>query len=157
VHKLEKKNVVFTKDGAKVGVKEISAEKYADKTQRAFVNTWNAAQDGYVGGVGRCGDGAERRWTDVIQVDGEATIKAVFAHTCCLRATRTPGSAIEIWRFGDFPLLQASHGNFLGYLDRGRKGFGWLLGDTSMNGNKIPWSFIGRGTLFAKLRRRVRM
>jgi hypothetical protein len=46
VHKLEKKNVVFTKDGAKVGVKEISAEKYADKTQRAFVNTWNAAQDG---------------------------------------------------------------------------------------------------------------
>lgn len=45
VHKLEKKNVVFTKDGAKVGVKEISAEKYADKTQRAFVNTWNAAQD----------------------------------------------------------------------------------------------------------------
>lgn len=46
VHKLEKKNVVFTKDGAKVGVKEMSAEKYADKTQRAFVKTWNAAQDG---------------------------------------------------------------------------------------------------------------
>jgi len=46
VHKLEKKNVVFTKDGAKVGVKEVSAEKYADKTQRAFVKTWNAAQDG---------------------------------------------------------------------------------------------------------------
>jgi hypothetical protein len=46
VHKLEKKNVVFTKDGAKVGVKEISAEKYADKTQKAFVKTWNAAQDG---------------------------------------------------------------------------------------------------------------
>jgi hypothetical protein len=47
VHKLEKKNVVFTKDGAKVGVKEVSAESYADKTQRAFVKTWNAAQDGY--------------------------------------------------------------------------------------------------------------
>ncbi|KAF1916323.1 hypothetical protein BDU57DRAFT_496841 [Ampelomyces quisqualis] len=46
LHKLEKKNVVFTKDGAKVGVKEISAEKYADQTQRAFVKTWNAAQDG---------------------------------------------------------------------------------------------------------------
>ncbi|KAF2735419.1 hypothetical protein EJ04DRAFT_511822 [Polyplosphaeria fusca] len=46
VHKLEKKNVVFTKDGMKVGVKEMSAEKYADKTQRAFVKTWNAAQDG---------------------------------------------------------------------------------------------------------------
>jgi hypothetical protein len=46
VHKLEKKNVVFTKDGAKVGVKEISAENYADSTQKAFVKTWNAAQDG---------------------------------------------------------------------------------------------------------------
>lgn len=43
---MEKKNVVFTKDGAKVGVKEMNAEAYADKTQRAFVKTWNAAQDG---------------------------------------------------------------------------------------------------------------
>lgn len=42
---MEKKNVVFTKDGAKVGVKEVSAEAYADKTQKAFVKTWNAAQD----------------------------------------------------------------------------------------------------------------
>lgn len=46
MHKLGKKNVVFTKDGAKVGVKEISAEKYADKTQKAFVKTWTTAQDG---------------------------------------------------------------------------------------------------------------
>ncbi|KAF1848217.1 uncharacterized protein K460DRAFT_364187 [Cucurbitaria berberidis CBS 394.84] len=46
VKKMEKKNVLFTKDGAKVGVKEVSAEAYADKTQRAFVKTWNAAQDG---------------------------------------------------------------------------------------------------------------
>ena len=45
VRKMEKKNVVLTKDGAKVGVKEVSAEDYADKTQRAFVKTWNAAQD----------------------------------------------------------------------------------------------------------------
>ena len=43
---MEKKNVVFTKDGAKVGVKEVSAEQYADKTQKAFINTWNAAHDG---------------------------------------------------------------------------------------------------------------
>jgi hypothetical protein len=49
VRKMEKKNVVFTKDGAKVGVKEVNTEKYADKQQRAFVKTWNAAQDGYVG------------------------------------------------------------------------------------------------------------
>jgi hypothetical protein len=46
VNKLEKKNVVFTKDGMRVGVKEMSAERYADKTQRAFVKTWNAAQEG---------------------------------------------------------------------------------------------------------------
>ncbi|KAF1941735.1 hypothetical protein EJ02DRAFT_454853 [Clathrospora elynae] len=46
VKKMEKKNVVFTKDGAKVGVKEVSTERYTDKTQRAFVKTWNAAQEG---------------------------------------------------------------------------------------------------------------
>ena len=42
--KLEKKNIVFSKDGAKVGVKEVNAEDYTDRTQRAFVKTWNAAQ-----------------------------------------------------------------------------------------------------------------
>jgi hypothetical protein len=31
--KLEKKNVVFTKDGMKVGVKELKNERYVDKTQ----------------------------------------------------------------------------------------------------------------------------
>jgi hypothetical protein len=46
VKKMEKKNVVFTKDGAKVGVKEVRAEDYADRTQKMFVKTWNAAQDG---------------------------------------------------------------------------------------------------------------
>jgi hypothetical protein len=45
VRKMGKKNVVFTNDGLKVGVREVSAEQYADKTQRAFVNTWNAAQE----------------------------------------------------------------------------------------------------------------
>lgn len=34
VHKMEKKNIVFSKDGARVGVKEVNAEEYADKTQR---------------------------------------------------------------------------------------------------------------------------
>ena len=46
VRKMEKKNVVFTKDGARVGVKELSAEQAADRTQRAFVKTWNTAQEG---------------------------------------------------------------------------------------------------------------
>lgn len=31
---MEKKNVMFTKDGMKVGVKEMSEEEYADRTQR---------------------------------------------------------------------------------------------------------------------------
>lgn len=31
---MEKKNIVFTKDGMKVGVKEVKDEDYADKTQR---------------------------------------------------------------------------------------------------------------------------
>lgn len=34
IHKMEKKNIVFTKDGARVGVKEMRAEDYADRTQR---------------------------------------------------------------------------------------------------------------------------
>ncbi|KAF2747153.1 hypothetical protein M011DRAFT_403016 [Sporormia fimetaria CBS 119925] len=45
VRKLEKKNINFSKDGAKVGVKEMAAEDYADRTQRAFVSTWNAAKE----------------------------------------------------------------------------------------------------------------
>ena len=32
--KMEKKNIAFTKDGMKVGVKEVKVEDYADKTQR---------------------------------------------------------------------------------------------------------------------------
>lgn len=31
---MEKKNVMFTKDGMKVGVKEMSEEEVADRTQR---------------------------------------------------------------------------------------------------------------------------
>ena len=54
--KMEKKNILFTKDGAKVSVKEVSAEDYADKTQRAFVKTWNAAQEElYAWKPTRCG------------------------------------------------------------------------------------------------------
>lgn len=32
--KLETKNVTFTKDGMKVGIKEVKTEKYVDQTQR---------------------------------------------------------------------------------------------------------------------------
>ncbi|KAK8151880.1 hypothetical protein IWX90DRAFT_490084 [Phyllosticta citrichinensis] len=38
--KMEKKNVTFTKDGMKVGVKQRSTEDYADKTQSYLVKAW---------------------------------------------------------------------------------------------------------------------
>jgi hypothetical protein len=37
---MEKKNVSFTKDGMKVGVKEMSEEEYADRTQRCVFFTF---------------------------------------------------------------------------------------------------------------------
>lgn len=62
VRKMEKKNVVFTKDGAKVAVKEVRAEDYADRTQKAFVKTWNAAQgEGSSGQSSRSSSSAEKR------------------------------------------------------------------------------------------------
>ncbi|KAH0400869.1 hypothetical protein KCU89_g4748, partial [Aureobasidium melanogenum] len=42
---MEKKNVMFTKDGMKVGVKEMSEEEYADRTQRCVFFTSNLARD----------------------------------------------------------------------------------------------------------------
>jgi len=43
VKKMEKKNVLFTKDGMKVGVKEVKSEAYADKTQSVLVKAWSYA------------------------------------------------------------------------------------------------------------------
>jgi len=43
---MQKKNISFTKDGGlRVGVKEVRAEDYEDSTQRAFVKTWNLANE----------------------------------------------------------------------------------------------------------------
>ncbi|KAL1640149.1 hypothetical protein SLS58_007263 [Diplodia intermedia] len=39
--KMEKKNIVFSKDGMKVGVKEVNDEDYADRTQSLFVKAWS--------------------------------------------------------------------------------------------------------------------
>ncbi|MCJ1373856.1 hypothetical protein MMC20_005086 [Loxospora ochrophaea] len=39
--KMEKKNVVLTKDGMRVGVKEVKEEKYVDKTQSMLIKAWN--------------------------------------------------------------------------------------------------------------------
>lgn len=39
--KMEKKNIVLTKDGVKVGVKEVRNEEYVDKTQSVLMKAWN--------------------------------------------------------------------------------------------------------------------
>ncbi|KAI9801661.1 MAG: hypothetical protein M1833_002343 [Piccolia ochrophora] len=41
---LEKKNVLFTKDGMKVGVKEVNNENYVDQTQNMIVKAWNLSK-----------------------------------------------------------------------------------------------------------------
>ncbi|KAM0245590.1 hypothetical protein ACHAQJ_010516 [Trichoderma viride] len=41
--RMGKKNVVFTKDGVRVGVKHMQNEKYVDKTQSYVVKAWNLA------------------------------------------------------------------------------------------------------------------
>ncbi|KAL8811784.1 MAG: hypothetical protein Q9200_001516 [Gallowayella weberi] len=39
--KMEKKDIVFTKDGMRVGVKEVGREGYVDRTQSILVKAWN--------------------------------------------------------------------------------------------------------------------
>jgi hypothetical protein len=39
--KLESKHVSLTKDGLRVGVKELKSEMYVDKTQGFLVKAWN--------------------------------------------------------------------------------------------------------------------
>jgi len=39
--KLESKNVVFTKDGLRVGVRDLKNESYVDMTQSFLVKAWN--------------------------------------------------------------------------------------------------------------------
>ncbi|KAL7923180.1 hypothetical protein ACQKWADRAFT_312288 [Trichoderma austrokoningii] len=41
--RMGKKNVVFTKDGVRVGVRQMHNEKYVDKTQSYVVKAWNLA------------------------------------------------------------------------------------------------------------------
>jgi len=43
---MKKKNISFTQDGGlSIGVKEVRSEDYEDSTQRAFVKTWNLANE----------------------------------------------------------------------------------------------------------------
>ncbi|PWY92587.1 hypothetical protein BO70DRAFT_357718 [Aspergillus heteromorphus CBS 117.55] len=39
--KMEKKNVMLTRDGMTVGVKELQEEEYMDRSQNVLVNIWN--------------------------------------------------------------------------------------------------------------------
>ncbi|ROV89321.1 hypothetical protein VMCG_09658 [Cytospora schulzeri] len=39
--RMGKKNVVWTRDGLKVGVKHVESEKEVDATQKYLVNAWN--------------------------------------------------------------------------------------------------------------------
>ncbi|KAI2627531.1 hypothetical protein GGR54DRAFT_636657 [Hypoxylon sp. NC1633] len=43
---MAKKNVVFTKDGLKVGVKHVEQESYVDATQSWVVKAWNMGSRG---------------------------------------------------------------------------------------------------------------
>jgi len=43
--KMGSKNVVFTKDGVKVGVKQVKQENYVDATQGWVVKAWNLGSD----------------------------------------------------------------------------------------------------------------
>ncbi|KAH8751355.1 hypothetical protein F5883DRAFT_720227 [Diaporthe sp. PMI_573] len=43
--RMGKKNVVWTKDGVKVGLKHVENEREVDATQRWFVNAWNMSSD----------------------------------------------------------------------------------------------------------------
>lgn len=42
---MSSKNVVFTKDGVRVGVKNIKNENYVDATQSWVVKAWNLASN----------------------------------------------------------------------------------------------------------------
>lgn len=42
--RMGKKNVVFTKDGVRVGVKHVENEDYVDKTQSYLVKAWNLGE-----------------------------------------------------------------------------------------------------------------
>lgn len=49
---MEKKNVSFTKDGMRVGVKDVQNEEYVDRTQSVLVKAWQFAG---LGGDGNAG------------------------------------------------------------------------------------------------------
>lgn len=42
--KMEKKNVMFSRDGMKVGVKEVNDEEYKDRSQRYVASFWEVIE-----------------------------------------------------------------------------------------------------------------
>lgn len=51
--KMEKKNITFSREGVKVGVKQVSSEQVADSTQSVLMKVWSsAAWPGYKSKLG---------------------------------------------------------------------------------------------------------
>ena len=61
--KMEKKNIVLTKDGVKVGVKQVNQEEYVDRTQGILMKAWNMSSwPGYKSKIWNTeGEGNKRR------------------------------------------------------------------------------------------------
>lgn len=57
---MEKKNVNFTKDGMRVGVKHRSEEEYADRQQEVLVKTWNLSNESRPGTGSRSSSSTSR-------------------------------------------------------------------------------------------------
>ncbi|PBP26096.1 hypothetical protein BUE80_DR002936 [Diplocarpon rosae] len=67
--KMENKNIVFTKDGVKVGVKELRNENYVDNTQSIMVKAWNLAKwPGYKSSI----------WNQDGKIDNKASSRKPF-------------------------------------------------------------------------------
>lgn len=92
--RLESKNVVFTKDGMKVGVKEVKTEKYVDETQSILVKAWNLstwpAYKSRLGWNKPKDDGVTSRKP---YVDKTFFYYGLFSLLLSVRYTNTPASA----------------------------------------------------------------
>ncbi|KAL1854212.1 hypothetical protein Plec18167_000129 [Paecilomyces lecythidis] len=60
--KMEKKHIMFNKDGLKVEVKEVTDEAYKDRSQSVLVNMWNHTSfPAYKSRIWGNGSGASKR------------------------------------------------------------------------------------------------
>ncbi|EGD97082.1 hypothetical protein TESG_04501 [Trichophyton tonsurans CBS 112818] len=77
--KMEKKNVAFSREGAKVGVKEMQAEEYQDRTQSVLVNMWENSR--YRSDQGKEEEGLNIENTEMGRIrsaDGKRVTSSIF-------------------------------------------------------------------------------